>query len=126
MGRPQLGFPRLRFVAVTANDIAMALIILRRGGRLFCFARHPVQSLECTYQRVAREARMPRYEFFCLDCKAFFDKILSLVDYEEGDCRLPALRKQEGRGLRHHVEKDRMKCAAARPDGIVRFVQLHY
>jgi putative FmdB family regulatory protein len=28
---------------------------------------------------------MPHYEFFCRDCKKFFDKILSLVDYEEGE-----------------------------------------
>jgi len=35
MGRPQLGFPRLRFVAVTAIGIAMALIILRRGALAF-------------------------------------------------------------------------------------------
>jgi hypothetical protein len=29
-------------------------------------------------------SRMPHYEFFCLECKTFFDKILSLVDYQEG------------------------------------------
>ncbi len=28
---------------------------------------------------------MPHYEFFCRDCNKFFDKILSLVDYEEGE-----------------------------------------
>jgi len=32
---------------------------------------------------------MPHYEFFCLDCKQLFDKILSLVDYEEGDIVCP-------------------------------------
>ena len=32
---------------------------------------------------------MPHYEFFCLDCKTFFDKILSLVDYEEADVVCP-------------------------------------
>ena len=31
------------------------------------------------------EVRMPHYEFFCRDCKKFFDKILSLVEYEEGE-----------------------------------------
>ena len=28
---------------------------------------------------------MPRYEFFCLNCKKLFSRILSLVDYEEGE-----------------------------------------
>ena len=28
---------------------------------------------------------MPRYEFVCHDCKKLFSKILSLVDYEEGE-----------------------------------------
>jgi putative FmdB family regulatory protein len=32
---------------------------------------------------------MPHYEFFCRDCKTFFDKLLSLVDYEEGDVVCP-------------------------------------
>jgi putative FmdB family regulatory protein len=32
---------------------------------------------------------MPHYECFCLDCKQLFDKILSLVDYEEGDIVCP-------------------------------------
>ena len=32
---------------------------------------------------------MPHYEFFCHACKKFFDKILSLVDYEEGEVRCP-------------------------------------
>jgi putative FmdB family regulatory protein len=32
---------------------------------------------------------MPHYEFFCRDCKKFFDKILSLVDYEEGEVQCP-------------------------------------
>jgi len=27
---------------------------------------------------------MPHYEYFCLDCNASFEKILSLIDYEEG------------------------------------------
>jgi len=34
-------------------------------------------------------SRMPHYEFFCLECKTFFDKILSLVDYQEGDVVCP-------------------------------------
>ena len=32
---------------------------------------------------------MPHYEFFCPDCNKFFDKILSLVDYEEGEVQCP-------------------------------------
>jgi len=32
---------------------------------------------------------MPQYEFFCHACKKFFDRILSLVDYEEGDVLCP-------------------------------------
>jgi putative FmdB family regulatory protein len=38
---------------------------------------------------VSVEVAMPHYEFFCRDCKTFFDKILSLVDYEEGDVVCP-------------------------------------
>jgi len=38
---------------------------------------------------------MPHYEYFCLDCNASFEKMLSLIDYEEGRDRLPSLRKQE-------------------------------
>ena len=37
---------------------------------------------------------MPHYEFFCRDCKKFFDKILSLVDYEEGEVQCPLLEVQ--------------------------------
>ena len=32
---------------------------------------------------------MPRYEFFCHNCKKLFSKILSLVDYEEGEVVCP-------------------------------------
>ena len=32
---------------------------------------------------------MPHYEFFCQKCKKFFDKILSLVDNEEGEVLCP-------------------------------------
>ena len=32
---------------------------------------------------------MPDYEFICHDCKKVFSKILSLVDYEEGDIPCP-------------------------------------
>jgi hypothetical protein len=28
---------------------------------------------------------MPHYEFFCCDCTKFFDEILALVEYEEGE-----------------------------------------
>jgi putative FmdB family regulatory protein len=32
---------------------------------------------------------MPQYEFFCHTCKKLFSKILSLVDYEEGNVVCP-------------------------------------
>jgi putative FmdB family regulatory protein len=32
---------------------------------------------------------MPRYEFFCNDCKRLFSTVLSLVDYEEGEVPCP-------------------------------------
>lgn len=32
---------------------------------------------------------MPRYEFVCHNCKKLFSKVLSLVDYEEGDVHCP-------------------------------------
>jgi putative FmdB family regulatory protein len=37
---------------------------------------------------------MPHYEFFCLDCKKLFSKILSLVDYEEGEVVCPHCRSK--------------------------------
>ena len=35
------------------------------------------------------EVCKPHCEFFCPDCNKFFDKILSLVDYEEGEVQCP-------------------------------------
>jgi putative FmdB family regulatory protein len=32
---------------------------------------------------------MPHYEFYCHDCKKLFAKILSPVDYEEGEVMCP-------------------------------------
>src|SRR5437667_8169582 len=32
---------------------------------------------------------MPHYEFLCHDCQKFFDKILALADYEEGEILCP-------------------------------------
>jgi len=32
---------------------------------------------------------MPHYEFFCHNCKKLFSKILSIVDYEEGEVLCP-------------------------------------
>jgi hypothetical protein len=32
---------------------------------------------------------MPHYEFLRHDCQKFFDKILSLADYEEGEILCP-------------------------------------
>ena len=37
----------------------------------------------------ARRLLMPRYEFFCTNCKKLFSMVLSLVDYEEGDIPCP-------------------------------------
>ena len=37
---------------------------------------------------------MPHYEFFCLDCKKFFSKIPSLIDYEEGGVVCPRCRSK--------------------------------
>ncbi len=53
MGRPQLGFPRLRFAAVKANGIA--IVPDHTPTWLFSFALYPVQSLEFPYQPFARE-----------------------------------------------------------------------
>jgi putative FmdB family regulatory protein len=44
--------------------------------------RPRIQTLQ--FQKMWK-APMPHYEFFCRDCKKFFDKILSLVDYEEDE-----------------------------------------
>ena len=32
---------------------------------------------------------MPHYEFLCHNCKKLFSKILSLIDYEEGEILCP-------------------------------------
>ena len=32
---------------------------------------------------------MPRYEFFCHNCQKIFSRVLSLIDYEEGDLLCP-------------------------------------
>jgi putative FmdB family regulatory protein len=32
---------------------------------------------------------MPHYEFFCQECEKYFSKILSVVDYEEGEVLCP-------------------------------------
>jgi hypothetical protein len=37
---------------------------------------------------------VPHYKFFCHQCKKLFAKILSLVNYEEGETHLPALWQQ--------------------------------
>jgi putative FmdB family regulatory protein len=40
---------------------------------------------------------MPRYEFYCEDCKKPFEVILSLVEYEKGKIKCPKC----GRGHIH-------------------------
>lgn len=37
---------------------------------------------------------MPHYEFFCRDGHKFFDKILYLADYEEGEITCPHCRSR--------------------------------
>ncbi len=32
---------------------------------------------------------MPRYEFFCEDCKKEFEVILTLAEYEKGELKCP-------------------------------------
>jgi hypothetical protein len=63
------------------------------------------------------EVPMPRYEFFCRNCKRLFSGILSLVDYEGGG-PLSALRQQEHRAVlvglqRHYVEEERLIIASS-------------
>ena len=38
---------------------------------------------------IAVGVAMPHYEFLCHNCHKFFDKILALVDYEEGEIICP-------------------------------------
>ncbi len=55
---------------------------------------------------------MPHYEFFCPDCNKFFDKILSLVDYEEGEVQCPHWQERGAalvRVFRHHLEEERLR-----------------
>jgi putative FmdB family regulatory protein len=37
---------------------------------------------------------MPHYEFFCVDCKKLFSKILPLIDYEKGGVVCPRCRSK--------------------------------
>jgi len=37
---------------------------------------------------------MPRYEFYCDDCKKVFELILTLVEYEKGKVRCPKCGKE--------------------------------
>jgi putative FmdB family regulatory protein len=74
---------------------------MARSGAPFSFHRpHKIRDLthigradreslqfSITLQQV--EVPMPHYEFFCHDCQKFFDKILSLADYEEGAVQCP-------------------------------------
>jgi hypothetical protein len=61
---------------------------------------------------------MPRYEFFCHNCKKLFLMVLCLVDYEEGDILMPPLWQQGSRAVLvrlqcHHVEEERLIIASA-------------
>ena len=57
---------------------------------------------------------MPHYEFFCHACKKSFSKVLSLVDYEEGDVLCPHSGSKEVEQCwsafsRHHLQEERVK-----------------
>jgi putative FmdB family regulatory protein len=59
---------------------------------------------------------MAHYEFLCHNCKKLFAKILSLIDYEEGEILCPHCGSKEVEQtsvglLRHRVEKERLKRA---------------
>ncbi len=61
---------------------------------------------------------MPHYEFFCRNCKKHFSRILSLVDYEEGEVLCPHCGSENHRAVlvglqRHHVEEERLIIASA-------------
>ena len=49
----------------------------------------PDPEVENSLKDDPRKVSMPHYEFFCQKCKKFFDKILSLVDNEEGEVLCP-------------------------------------
>jgi putative FmdB family regulatory protein len=40
------------------------------------------------------EVRMPRYEFYCDDCKKPFELILTLAEYEKGKVKCPKCGKE--------------------------------
>ena len=52
---------------------------------------------------------MPRYEFFCNDCKKLFSTVLSLVDYAAGEVLCPRCGSHDRAVLvglqRHHSKK---------------------
>ena len=55
---------------------------------------------------------MPHYEFFCPDCNKFFDKILSLVDYEEGEVQCPRCGSKNID--QRHLEEERLTTFSGR------------
>ena len=40
------------------------------------------------------EVTMPRYEFYCEDCKKTFELILTLAEYEKGKVKCPTCGKE--------------------------------
>jgi len=40
------------------------------------------------------EVAMPRYEFYCEDCKKPFELILTLAEYEKGEIKCPKCSRQ--------------------------------
>ncbi|HJY91441.1 MAG TPA: hypothetical protein VJ255_14225, partial [Candidatus Acidoferrum sp.] len=51
----------------------------RTSGSQYFLGRHRVHPNQAVYTEVA----MPRYEFYCEDCKKPFELILSLAEYEK-------------------------------------------
>lgn len=73
------GFERLRVHGPPQNWKFLALTML-------CSS---IWGLELPQYSSPEEVRMPHYEFFCHNCEKHFSKILTLVDYEEGQILCP-------------------------------------
>jgi hypothetical protein len=128
MGRPQLGFPRLRFVAVTAIGIAMALIILRRGALAFFFCPPPSTRPRIPVISPSQErSRMPTTNSSastarCSSIKSF---PLSITRKATLSARTAEARRSSsaGRPSPPSRQKTAHECAVARPGVVVRFLE---
>ena len=77
-------------MAVLVGKIRHPEIVVLSHG---CASLFPV--LEFFHQSFHAEVGMPRYEFFCHNCKKLFSTVLSLVDYEEGEVLCPQCGSKE-------------------------------